>query len=51
VAAPVALHYNWADDASDGNLFNLEGFPAVPFRTDEWKNIMKGKNYKIEKIK
>ena len=30
------------------NLFNKEGFPAFPFRTDGWKTITK--NEKIEKI-
>ncbi|WP_420149418.1 sialate O-acetylesterase [Spirosoma sp.] len=39
VAAPVAVRYGWADDNSDVNLYNREGFPAVPFRTDTWKGI------------
>ena len=30
---PSAVRYNWAMMA-DGNLFNREGLPAVPFRTD-----------------
>ncbi|HVI44342.1 MAG TPA: sialate O-acetylesterase [Chitinophaga sp.] len=34
VTNPVAVRYNWADDASDGNLYNREGFPAAPFRSD-----------------
>lgn len=33
VAAPVAVRYGWANVAS-GNLFNTEGLPASPFRTD-----------------
>lgn len=33
VAAPVAVRYGWANVAS-GNLFNAEGLPASPFRTD-----------------
>jgi sialate O-acetylesterase len=36
---PEAVHYAWADDALEANLFNKEGFPAVPFRTDQWKGI------------
>jgi sialate O-acetylesterase len=36
---PVAVRYNWADDASEGNLFNSNYFPAAPFRTDNWKLI------------
>ncbi|GAB3957042.1 sialate O-acetylesterase [Spirosoma harenae] len=39
VSTPVAIRYGWADDNSDGNLYNREGFPAVPFRTDNWKGI------------
>ncbi len=39
VAVPVAVRYGWADDNGDVNLYNREGFPAVPFRTDTWKGI------------
>jgi sialate O-acetylesterase len=49
VPNPVAVHFGWADDASDTNLYNKEGFPAGPFRTDEWKSIMKESKYKIAK--
>lgn len=33
VAKPVAVRYGWAM-VPDGNLFNREGLPAAPFRTD-----------------
>jgi sialate O-acetylesterase len=33
VAAPVAVRYGWAN-TPDVNLFNKEGLPAAPFRTD-----------------
>ncbi len=49
VPNPVAIHFGWADDASDNNLYNKEGFPAGPFRTDDWKSIMKESKYKISK--
>jgi sialate O-acetylesterase len=39
VSNPKAVRYGWADDASNINLFNKEGFPASPFRTDNWKGI------------
>jgi sialate O-acetylesterase len=39
VLQPVAVRYNWADDASSGNLFNRELYPAAPFRTDNWEGI------------
>jgi len=38
VANPVAVRYAWSDNP-DCNLINAEGFPAVPFRTDNWKGI------------
>ena len=50
VEHPVAVHFGWIGDASDNNLFNKEGFPAVPFRTDEWKTVTKDEKYKIEKL-
>ena len=45
VTTPVAVRYAWADDASKANLFNAAGFPAAPFRTDNWKLITEGKKY------
>jgi sialate O-acetylesterase len=35
VAAPVAVRYAWAD-SPECNLYNSEGLPASPFRTDAW---------------
>jgi sialate O-acetylesterase len=39
VSVPVAVRFGWADEVSDTNLYNAEGFPAVPFRSDSWKGI------------
>ena len=47
VTNPVAVRFGWADDAGDDNLFNKEGFPAGPFRTDSWKGITEAVKYKI----
>ncbi len=47
VATPVAVHYGWADFAGADNLFNKEGFPAAPFRTDNWKGVTDDVKYKI----
>jgi sialate O-acetylesterase len=34
---PVAVRYAWADNPSRRNLlYNREGIPASPFRTDDW---------------
>lgn len=32
VKDPKIVHYGWADDAGECNLYNKEGFPAEPFR-------------------
>jgi sialate O-acetylesterase len=44
---PVAIRFGWADDASDTNLFNKEGFPAVPFRTDKDPGITAENKFSI----
>ena len=31
---PVAVRYAWADNPAGANLYNREGLPAAPFRTD-----------------
>lgn len=37
VPNPVAVRYAWADNPENGQLlFNDEGLPASPFRTDTW---------------
>ncbi len=36
VPDPLAVRYAWADNPAGCNLFNKEGFPASPFRTDNW---------------
>ncbi|HEY3388912.1 MAG TPA: sialate O-acetylesterase [Prolixibacteraceae bacterium] len=38
VLRPAAVRYSWATNP-DGNLYNKEGLPASPFRTDHWKGI------------
>ncbi len=51
VSTPVAIHFGWIGDATECNLYNREGFPAVPFRTDEWKTATKNEKYTIEILK
>jgi sialate O-acetylesterase len=36
VKEPVAVRYAWADNPGVLNLYNKEGLPAAPFRTDDW---------------
>jgi len=42
VAEPVAVRYAWADNPVC-NLYNKEGLPASPFRTDDWPGVTAGK--------
>lgn len=34
IRQPVAVRYAWADNPDGANLYNKEGLPAAPFRTD-----------------
>lgn len=49
VHEPVAVRYGWADDAGDANLYNKEGLPASPFRTDNWQGLTESKKYTVVK--
>ena len=42
VKNPVAVRYAWANNPDDANLYNMEGLPASPFRTDDWPGITLG---------
>jgi sialate O-acetylesterase len=37
VPEPVAVRYAWGDNPESANLYNSEGLPASPFRTDSWR--------------
>ena len=37
VPSPVAIRYAFAMNPEGANLYNKEGLPASPFRTDDWK--------------
>ena len=43
VSQPIAIRYGWADNPDDVNVYNAEGLPASPFRTDTWEGITFGK--------
>lgn len=45
VKKPVAVRYAWSDSPVDANLYNQEGLPASPFRTDQWKGLTEGKHF------
>jgi len=35
ISNPVSVRYAWADNPKGANLYNAEGLPASPFRTDQ----------------
>jgi len=38
VTNPVSVRYAWKNSPKV-NLFNTEGLPATPFRTDDWECV------------
>ena len=44
VPMPVAVRYAWASNPTC-NLYNADGFPAAPFRTDDFPLTTEGKAY------
>jgi len=43
VPSPVAVRYAWSDNPAGCNLFNKDGLPAIPFRTDTWDASLGGR--------
>ncbi len=43
IADPIAVRYAWANNPIC-NMYNREGLPMTPFRTDEWPGLTAGKN-------
>jgi sialate O-acetylesterase len=39
VPNPVAVRYGWSNAPVDINLYNVDGYPASPFRTDQWPGV------------
>ena len=39
VKNPVAVRYAWSNNPEGCNLYNKEGLPAIPFRTDTWNGV------------
>jgi sialate O-acetylesterase len=45
VSKPVAVRYGWTDAPEEANLFNSDGLPASPFRTDDWAPVSKDRKF------
>jgi sialate O-acetylesterase len=39
VKNPLAVRYAWSNNPEGCNLYNKEGLPAIPFRTDTWNGV------------
>lgn len=39
VKSPAAVRYAWETNPEGCNLYNKEGLPAIPFRTDDWPGV------------
>lgn len=47
VAQPEAVRYGWESFPGDANLFNSEGLPMAPFRTDDWPGKTDGIQFEL----
>ena len=45
VKKPLAVRFGWSCNPDEFNLYNKEGLPASPFRTDNWIGITDGKSF------
>jgi len=45
VSKPVAVRFGWSINPASFNLYNKEGLPASPFRTDNWEGITDGLSF------
>ena len=45
VGKPASVRYGWSNAPVEANLYNKEGLPASPFRTDSWDGITLKKQY------
>jgi sialate O-acetylesterase len=45
VKEPVAVRFGWSNNPAELNLYNKEGLPASPFRTDDWTGVTDGRSF------
>jgi sialate O-acetylesterase len=45
VKYPIAVRYLWSSNPGEIDLYNKDGLPVAPFRTDNFKGITAGKKY------
>ena len=49
VAKPVAVRYAFSMNPVRANLYNREGLPASPFRTDTWR-LVRYRTHRLQQI-
>ena len=49
VLAPVAVRYGWSNNPGSLDLYNKQGLPAAPFRTDNWPGATAGHTFNYKK--
>lgn len=47
VDKPVAVRYAWANNPDQANLYNEDGLPAPPFRSDDWKGVTEDNEFSM----
>jgi sialate O-acetylesterase len=45
VTEPQSVRYAWADNPGKLDLYSKEGWPVLPFRTDDWTLSTAGQKY------
>ncbi|MBK3517078.1 sialate O-acetylesterase [Carboxylicivirga marina] len=45
VEKPIAVRFGWSINPAEFNLYNQEGLPASPFRTDDWESMTDGLSF------
>jgi sialate O-acetylesterase len=51
VEQPVAVRYAWANNPAGCSLYNREGLPAAPFRSDDWGTAERAEKEQPRKAK
>ena len=51
VKNPVAVRFCWSDNPGTVDLYNKDGLPALPFRTDHWPGITRGKKFDYQQAR
>ena len=45
IKSPVAVRYLWSGNPGEVDLYNKDGLPVAPFRTDQFKEITAEKKF------